>query len=334
MIIASQLPQLGIKITDINPSELFPFHAESSVDSPFYVCNDGSLVVFFEFSQLDFQRVHNVLGVLSPSSKLQLYKLKAHGKERYFGCVKLWVDYSPVKLRFAETLKYIFCGGSRFVDAINESTQKIVNSINEALKAKVRFVPVHREGSALYEYLVDCSVQSGELRTRLLPLGNMSVIKTADNRFCTMVSLNNVHGLNCTDILCDYEYLQYFSVCVPSIDYGGDLDKYFSRTFNMLELLDTKNYDTEKLNFCDKGDKYVFTHTSFILTASTANDVIRQSESFCKTLSDNGIVTFEHTNSAAMNYVSCFPGNAEKGYHYQINYADSVKQMLRGYFAL
>jgi len=332
MIIASQLPQLGIKITDINPAELFPFFAEAAPDSPFYLCDDGSLVVFFEM--ISIEPVDDVLENLSPSSKFQLYRLKTKDNERYFGCVKLWVDYSPVKLKFVETLKHIFCGGNRFVDAINEETQKIVNSIYETMRAKVRFVPVYREGNALYEFLVDCSVQSGKMRTRICPLGNMSVIKTVADRFCAMVSLNNVHSLNCTGILRDYEYLQYFSICVPSVEYGRSLDKYFSRTFNMLELLDTKNYDTEKLKFADKGDKYVFTHTSFMLTGGTANDVMRRSESFCKTLLDNGIVTFEHTNSAAMNYVSCFPGNAEKGYHYQINYADSVNQMLRGYFSL
>jgi len=331
-----------LKPIEISSSEVFPFFAEAASDSPFYICKDGSLAVFFEMRELyDAELVGDILRILSFGSTFQMYKLKTLQNTRHFGCVKIYMNYSFLERKFlaglGDSLKRIFSGYDSIVDDINSLTQDFINNMYELLSGRVVFVPVNREISELYKCIADCYTKNGEFHINMLPCADMSVITTAPNRYSVMLSLNSVYEtteFDCADVLKDCEYLQVFSVCAPSKTESDSLDNYFTGTFNLFELLKMEKFNPHELTFSEKEKGFVYTHTSFLLSADSPQNAITLSKRFSDTLEDYGILLFQHTNSAAINYVSLFPGNAQRGYLYQIGYKNSLDSLFQGYFSL
>ena len=347
MITAARLPHSGISVESINKDRTTPFFSEIICkDNYYYIHNDGCLVSFYEISEINISFFKTVIDNMSAGSSIQIYKIKKDAVVTNYLCLKLPIESKALKLKYSSTISYLFKGTDSLVDELNADTI-IMSNVASLLTGKYA-KNIRLECNILYSYLMDCSSKNSDYPSPNVNIkSNMSVILTGENRCSCLYSLNDYRNLNLSTkgLLNSYDsYLQYLSINKPSEKQILSIENTFSENTNLISHLSPEEPDDARVHTMglESAQEYLeeiklglfFVSSAFIFNASSISELDNVSVKFSNSLSRVSIIPYLHTNSAALHYLSCFPGNANFGYHYQIAYCNFTRQLIHRFFEL
>lgn len=347
MITAARLPHSGIGVESINKDRTTPFFSEIFYkNNHYYIHNDGSLVSFYEISEISASFFKTVIDNMIAGSSIQIYKVKKESVVTNYLCIKLPIETKSLKLKFLSTFSHLFKGTDSLVEELNTET---ISMSNIACMLTGSFaVNLKIDCNILYTYLMDCSTNNSIYPSPDVNMkSNMSVILTGENRCSCLYSLNDYRNLNLStkNLLNGFDsYLQYLSIHKPSENQVKTIENTFSENTNLIAHLSPEEPDDARVHTMglESAQEYLeeiklglyFVSSAFIFNAGSVLDLDNISNNFSNTLSHVSIIPYLHTNSAALHYLSCFPGNANFGYHYQIAYCNFTRQLIHRYFEL
>lgn len=347
MITAARLPHSGIGVESINKDRATPFFSEFIYkDNHYYIHNDGSLVSFYEILEINVPFFKTVIDNMIAGSSIQIYKVKKDSVITSYLCIKLPIESKALKLKFSSTISHLFRGTDSLIDELNADT---ISMSNIACMLTGSFaVNIKIDCNILYSYLMECSTNNCIYPSPKVNIkSNMSVILTGENRCSCLYSLNDYRNLNLStkSLLSGFDsYLQYLSIHKPSENQIKTIENTFYENTNLIAHLSPEEPDDARVHTMglESAQEYLeeiklglyFVSSAFIFNASSVSDLDNSSIKFSNTLSRVSIIPYLHTNSAALHYLSCFPGNANFGYHYQIAYCNFTRQLIHRYFEL
>jgi hypothetical protein len=313
-------------VINITHSDLFPFFCECEVGETRYcISNDGAVVFYFQIN--DFAGfVKRIADNLTFQSTLQVYKLRQSGITQYWGCVKVYIDYSALKTSFFEFSKW-FRGSTDCIKKIDAATGTIVGMIEELLCSGtgVQMLSPVRSVSKVHEFLLDCGVKEDEIVLKTVPcVDENRILRLGENRILGMFSLNDLSDIECSGVLNEFDYLQVFSVCVPSDKHLEDCREGFERMFYLVDGLN-RDMDVDDDFRLKKVDSTRLCFYNNVLMFNADN------KHFTKMLNDmrsvllaHKLSVYVHTNVMTEQYISSFPGQAECSMFYQMDSVNDV----------
>jgi len=346
---------MGFEPKPVSMAEVFPFTAEgAAAGGSVSVCNDGAGAMFFEFESR--AHVGACIETIMGDGELgrmtvQLYKLRHGGEDRYFGCVKVYLDYSFLSsLTWRETVKRFFVGNEDILRRFEGVMSDMIDVLLKKLGA-VRVLPLQREESPVHRFLLDSSrAHTGawiETRRRAQPeavlasrahtgawietVVDVSAIKVGERRFLGMFSLVAPHllrGLE-REVLTEIDDAMWVeTICIPSAGYGEKHERYFSELYKLISNVSDGMLDVALA--WGRGLKQIMHNNTIIVSGKSDETLTAEVDEARALLLDCGLVSYMHTSSAREHYISCFPGNGERGYYYQSGFLDCSRARKGG----
>jgi hypothetical protein len=345
MVTSKQFPNVQFKVEPVRASEMLPFFSETVSGSAYCICNDGSVVFFFQMNDDvgndDVGKIiEDVVNYLPCQATFQIYRLCLAGKVGYFGSVKVFLDYSFLKLSYFDVLKNFFRGSDAFIQRVNVVTLDIVSVIESLLKNRVTFLSPVRRFGGIYSFLMDGEIINGELLPKSEVGIDVSVVSVGKEKKCGMLSVNEFMDSNSSNVFKSFDCLQVFTVCAPLEEQEQYFNKKYVSIFRLLDVLASERqrdvdkskesktkveYEYKKL--CFYNSVIVFREKDLSLLIKVINEVRTA-------LSNNGFLTYLHTNSARDQYVACFPGRAECGAYYLMDNCGRIVARAKGFLGL
>jgi len=322
MLTSDKLPGIEVKSVFLNKDDLFLCKAEAQ-DGLYSIYKDGSILVFFEIAEGAFERgfVQNLVSVLLESDAIgkerigvQIFKVVDENEVvKYFGGIKVSVDYSFLKVRLKNSFRRFFVG---FKDIL-EQFERVVDVMDGVVDklSDIKIIKLQRVLNPVYKFLLDCE-DNVELKVIDVPEVDVSVLKLK-NRSLGMFSLADIVGLAGGGVLKhEKNYLQIFSFCIGSEKHKDKMENYFSSLYNLISVVDSAESEEVKINKFEKRILCFYNNT--IVLSDRHEKLDDRMKIFKDMLFNNGVISYTHTTSADLNYLSCLPGNADCGYYYQI----------------
>lgn len=347
MITSSHLPFSGIEVELIDKENLTPFFSELLFNEyQFYIHKDGSLVSIFELPEIEIPYINTIIDNLIPGASIQIYKIKQQLEIKNYLVIKLPIDTNYLNLSLKSTISRILKGTDDLVSHMNDMTIKTANSTIELVGSKPKNVAV--SCNSLYSYLMECSSSESGFPTPSVTIkSNMSVILTGKDRCTSLFSLNDYRNLNNStrDLLSGFDsYLQYLSIHRPSKPQGLKIEDTVFNSTSLISCLSpveseaprvhTIGIEDSQYHLSDLKKGLYFISSAFVFNADSVADLDSTTKTFQQSLLRANVMPYFHTNSSALHYQSCFPGNSNSGYHYQLAYSSFTHQLIHRYFDL
>lgn len=322
----------GHGVINITHSDLFPFFCEVSsngVDrngNSYCISNDGAVVFYFQIKVFE-GFVRKVTEFLTFRSTLQVYKLRLSGITQYWGCIKAYMDYSVLKSAFFEVSKWFLRGSEDSLKKIDDATSTVVAGVEKLLCSDdgVQMLSPMRFVSKVHDFLLNCGVENDEIVLKSVPcVDEKKVLRLGENRVLGMSSLNDLSDIECSGILNKFDYLQVFSVCVPSDQYAEVCRESFERVFHLVDGLNREVDVDDEFRLRKIDSMRLCFYNNVLMFGSDDKNFAKILEDMKNVLLANELSVYVHTNVMTEQYISSFPGQAERSMFYQMDSLDDV----------
>jgi len=248
------------------------------------------------------------------------------------------MDYSVLKSSFFEISKWFLKGSEDNLRKIDNETGTIVDMIEKLLcsdNSVSMFSPVHFV-SKVHDFLLDCSLENDEIVLKNVPyVDETKMLRLSENRFLGMFSLNELSDIECRGILDAFDYLQVFSICVPSVSYMEVCRGSFERIFHLVDGLNRDIDVDEEFKLRDVGSTRLCFYNNVLMFSKDDKDgFVKILEDIKNVFSVNKLSVYIHTSIVTEQYISSFPGQAERSMFYQMDGVDDVVINLERFLQL
>ncbi len=277
----------------LNCRQFIPFNHPLVIgDSSLFITEDGSYAILLNIDY-DIQLLSDVINIMRPDDTIQLYRILVRGKETWYLCISIHIDYKPDLFSLKSIIKSSFSG---YTEKIEDQTRSAIKKLSE--------IP----GKA--ENIMES-----------LPV---KILSGLGGTHGCVGSVRNLHRIDESGHFgCVDQLMICYRVIVPSLYQRKKmLYTYAERSVKMHRQkyhCRNEHVDTAEVVISDEVNllvKYYYTTCNFYVWSSSENRTHMLLKKLRSVAQKRDLIVGVSSVNNKLEFQSLYPGNASYGYDY------------------